>query len=226
MRRGCSPASCRSHRGNPLRQAHFCFLTALRNTDVSAGLVKIAASARHFQCGSTHKLLKPKMVGAAGFEPTTSCSQSRRSTRLSHAPPLTCGRLRDAGCADAQGIVWPLAPRAGFPPKSAVHEAFARWSARGLWPQINTALRERARVALKKCRPRGGDHRQQSMKCADTVAAGSSGYDAGKKIKDRKRHLLTAGPWIAKYRGSSCTGCSSNTHGVSIWSRGRSGSAK
>ena len=31
----------------------------------------------------------------------------------------------------------------------------------------------------------------QSVKCADTVAAGSSGYDAGKKIKGRKRHLLT-----------------------------------
>lgn len=31
----------------------------------------------------------------------------------------------------------------------------------------------------------------QSVKCADTVGARSSGYDAGKKIKGRKRHLLT-----------------------------------
>lgn len=29
------------------------------------------------------------------------------------------------------------------------------------------------------------------MKCADTVAPDSSGYDAGKKIKGRKRHILT-----------------------------------
>ena len=29
------------------------------------------------------------------------------------------------------------------------------------------------------------------MKCADTVASSSSGYDAGKKIKGRKRHILT-----------------------------------
>lgn len=29
------------------------------------------------------------------------------------------------------------------------------------------------------------------MKCADTVAPESSGYDAGKKIKGRKRHILT-----------------------------------
>lgn len=27
-----------------------------------------------------------KMVGVAGFEPTTSCSQSRRSTKLSYTP--------------------------------------------------------------------------------------------------------------------------------------------
>lgn len=29
------------------------------------------------------------------------------------------------------------------------------------------------------------------MKCADTVGSGSSGYDADKKIKGRKRHILT-----------------------------------
>ena len=31
----------------------------------------------------------------------------------------------------------------------------------------------------------------QSVKCADTVAASDSGYDAGKKINGRKRHILT-----------------------------------
>jgi len=31
----------------------------------------------------------------------------------------------------------------------------------------------------------------QSVKCADTVASSSSGYDAGKKINGRKRHILT-----------------------------------
>ena len=28
------------------------------------------------------------MVGARGFEPPTSCSQSRRATRLRYAPPI------------------------------------------------------------------------------------------------------------------------------------------
>jgi hypothetical protein len=29
---------------------------------------------------------EPLVVGATGFEPATSCSQSRRSTKLSYAP--------------------------------------------------------------------------------------------------------------------------------------------
>jgi putative transposase len=47
------------------------------------------------------------------------------------------------------GCQWRMLPK-DFPPKSTVHEAFTRWSARGLWEQINTALREQARVAEKK----------------------------------------------------------------------------
>ena len=35
----------------------------------------------------------PEMVGARGFEPPTSCSQSRRSTRLSHAPKPAARRV-------------------------------------------------------------------------------------------------------------------------------------
>lgn len=45
--------------------------------------------------------------------------------------------------------------------------------------------------AKKNAQPSAGIVDSQSVKCADTVAAGSSGYDAGKKIKGRKRHLLT-----------------------------------
>ena len=45
--------------------------------------------------------------------------------------------------------------------------------------------------AKKNAAPGAGIIDSQSVKCADTVGAGSSGYDAGKKIKGRKRHLLT-----------------------------------
>ena len=45
------------------------------------------------------------MVGAAGFEPTTSWSRTRRSTKLSHAPTK-----KESGRADLNGR--PLAPQA------------------------------------------------------------------------------------------------------------------
>gem|GEM_PF-5984625 len=37
-------------------------------------------------CKGIHKSFEIKMVGAVGFEPTTSWSQTRRSTKLSYAP--------------------------------------------------------------------------------------------------------------------------------------------
>jgi transposase len=46
-----------------------------------------------------------------------------------------------------------------FPHKSTVHEAFTLWTARGLRAQINTALSERDRVAVKNP-PMCSDHRQ------------------------------------------------------------------
>ena len=48
-----------------------------------------------------------------------------------------------------------------------------------------------ARHAKKNAAPSAAIIDSQSVKCADTVGAGSSGYDAGKNITGRKRHLLT-----------------------------------
>jgi transposase len=56
--------------------------------------------------------------------------------------------------------------------------------------QRNLAARTAPQVK-KNAAPSAGIIDSQSVKCADTVGAGSSGYDAGKKIKGRKRHLLT-----------------------------------
>lgn len=58
------------------------------------------------------------------------------------------------------GCQWALLPKE-FPPRSTVHDAFASWTAEGLWPRINTALRERVRVGtLKKRHAQRRDHRQ------------------------------------------------------------------
>ncbi len=45
------------------------------------------------------------MVGVAGFEPTTSCSQSRRSTKLSYTPSMDFYDAKSAVRQDAKGKI-------------------------------------------------------------------------------------------------------------------------
>ena len=47
-----------------------------------------------------------------------------------------------------------------FPRKSTVHDAFTRWTARGLWPRLNHVLRPSLRLALKKTPFQRCHHRQ------------------------------------------------------------------
>ena len=67
------------------------------------------------------------------------------------------GAIRYILKADCQ---WSLLPRY-FPPKSTVQDALVTWTREGVWPRINTVLRERVRVdKLKKRHAQRGDHRQ------------------------------------------------------------------
>jgi len=87
------------------------------------------------------------------------------------------------------GVEWRALP-ADFPPWEAVYAFFERWSARGLPRRLVDRLRDRLRVKQgRNPLPTAGSVDSQSVKAADTVGAASRGYDAGKKINGRKRHL-------------------------------------
>jgi hypothetical protein len=58
------------------------------------------------------------------------------------------------------------------------------------WCRIYAALRERARLADGRGPvPTAAVIDSQTVRAADTVPTTSSGYDGGKKIKGRKRHV-------------------------------------
>jgi len=87
------------------------------------------------------------------------------------------------------GIEWRALP-IDFPPWEAVYAFFQRWSQRGLPQQLVDRLRGRLRTGLgREVQPSAAIVDSQTVKAADTVGAGSRGFDSGKHINGRKRHL-------------------------------------
>jgi transposase len=87
------------------------------------------------------------------------------------------------------GIAWRQLP-GDFPPAMTVYDVFRRWAKDGAWVRIHDALRDLVRVYEgRDPLPTAAVVDSQSVRGADTVPGASRGYDAGKKINGRKRHI-------------------------------------
>lgn len=87
--------------------------------------------------------------------------------------------------------VWRALP-ADFPPWKTVYDYHARWAKNGTVNQIHNALREQVRLAQgREASPSAALVDCQSVRAAETVAKPSRGFDAGKKVNGRKRHIAT-----------------------------------
>ncbi|MGW1766083.1 IS5 family transposase [Streptomyces sp. NPDC002073] len=90
----------------------------------------------------------------------------------------------------AGGITWRAMP-ADFPAWDRVYAFFRRWRDRGWTAEFHDRLRDRIREAAGRGRePTAGIIDAQSVKAAASVPTATRGFDGGKRVNGRKRHIV------------------------------------
>jgi putative transposase len=138
----------------------------------------------------THPVKYPTDLTDDEWNQIQSLVPKPKSGKGKRGRPLKLDRrtLLNAICYEVRsGCAWRLLPK-DFGPWQTVYGYFRQWSQDWTWTFIHDTLRDWLRKTEgRQVAPTAAIIDSQSVKTPDQ--AGESGYDAGKKIKGRKRHL-------------------------------------
>jgi putative transposase len=132
---------------------------------------------------------------------TTNYPSDLTDAQFAHLEPLLPpakpgGRPREVNLHDIvdaifyvnrTGCQWRALPK-DYGPWSTAYDYFRKWRRDGTWQEINSALRQQVRTQAGRKSPRTAYIDSQSVKGGG--AGGEIGYDGGKKINGRKRHVV------------------------------------